>query len=359
MQIQSDSPKHFHLSYHELNQTNMLIREKTPVRETTLQLVQTYGYNSTSYFALSKEKQIFVSSVGKSLISYVVQGNCILALGDPIGPEHGLPQALKEFLQFCQSQGKVAAFWQAREELLPLYREQGLHVFKIGEDALLDVPHFTLKGNKMANVRSSMHRAEKERLQIIFFRGNSVDSDLREQMRCISQCWLMRKGGVEMSFSMGHLNVASDDAQLIACAIDEQNQLHAFVSFVPIYGRRGWALDLLRRREDAVPGAMDLLLVRSLEYLKACNAEVLSLGLIPLNNNNQDLLPYWNRWGQALLGCAKGFQQYKTLSFFKQKFCPRWENRYLIFPRRLDLLQVAIGLRQVHYPKHRSPTPLF
>lgn len=285
------------------------------------------------------------------MISYAVQGRSILALGDPIGPGRFLPLALREFLQFCQRQGKVVAFWQAREELLPLYRGQGLHAFKIGEDALIDVQQFTLAGNKMANVRSSVHRAEKERLRILFFRGEVTDSCFAEQMARISQSWLARKGGVEMSFSMGHFEADGDDSQLIACAVDEQNRVHAFVSFVPIYGRNGWALDLLRRDENAVPGVMELLLVRSLEYLKALNVGIMSLGLAPLSNSNQDLLPRWNRWGQALLGCSKEIQQYKTLNFFKKKFHPHWENRYLIFSHRTHLLRVARDLHQIHYPK--------
>lgn len=319
-------------------------------RETARQLVQAYGYNSTSYFALGKDKHIFIPGTGQSLISYALQRRSILALGDPIGPEHALPLALKEFLLFCRQQGKIAAFWQARAELLPCYRAQGLHALKIGEDAMLDVQHFVLKGKSMANVRSSVRRAEKERLQVVFFRGKVTDSNLREQMKGISQRWLVHKGGVEMDFSMGQFEADGDDAQFIACAIDERNNVHAFVSFVPIYGRNGWALDLLRRKEDAVPGAIELLLVRSLEYLKALNVEVISLGLAPLNNSNGDSLSCWNRWGQAVLSYTKLIQPYETLNFFKKKFHPHWENRYLVFSHRIHLPRVARDLYQAHYP---------
>jgi len=34
------------------------------------------------------------------------------------------------------------------------------------------------------------------------------------------------------------------DHQLYALAVDASNRVHAFVSFVPIYGRHGWGLDL-------------------------------------------------------------------------------------------------------------------
>ena len=323
---------------------------KGSTREIACQLVQAYGYNSTSYFTLGKDKHIFVPGTGQSMIGYAVQGRSILALGDPIGPEHSLPLTLKEFLLFCRQQGKAAAFWQARAELLPFYREQGMHAFKIGEDAILDVQHFTLQGSDMANVRSIVRRAEKKQLHVAFFWDKVTDSNLREQMKCISQSWLMHKGGVEMDFSMGQFEADGADSQLIACAIDEWGKVHAFVSFVPIYGRNGWALDLLRRREDAALGAIELLLVRSLEYLKPLNVEVMSLGLAPLNNGNGDILPRWDRWGQALLGYTKLIQQYETLNSVKKKFRPRWENRYLIFAHGIHLPRVAMALYQIHYP---------
>lgn len=319
------------------------------LQETALQLVRTYGYNSTSYFALGVEKKLFLSSANNCLMSYAVQGRSLLALGDPIGPETFFPQALQEFLAFCRRQRKGVAFWQAREELLPLYREQGLHAFKIGEDAILDVQSFTLKGNRMANVRSSTRRAEKDGLQVIFFYGKGPNNQVREQMRDISQNWLTSKGGDEMGFSMGHFEDAENHAQFLACAMDGQQNMHAFVSFVPIYGRNGWALDLLRRKHDATPGTMEFLLVHSLEYLKALNVEVVSLGLAPLHNGNQDRLSCWNRWGQALLGYSKAIAQYQSLNFFKQKFHPHWENRYFLFTQRTHLLQTALDLRQIHY----------
>jgi phosphatidylglycerol lysyltransferase len=77
-----------------------------------------------------------------------------------------------------------------------------------------------------------------------------------------------------------------DDRQVSALAIDSTNRVHAFVTFIPIYGCRGWGLDLIRRAEQAAPGCMELLLSCSIDYLKRTGAEMVGLGLAPMSKVN-------------------------------------------------------------------------
>jgi phosphatidylglycerol lysyltransferase len=42
------------------------------------------------------------------------------------------------------------------------------------------------------------------------------------------------------------------------------------------------------------------------------------------------------------------FYGYKNLFQFKKKFAPRWEGRYLIYPKGADLPRVAYALIGVH-----------
>src|SRR5262249_41663078 len=144
---------------------------------------------------------------------------------------------LTEFLAYWRAHHKSVAFWQAREELLDLYRHQGLHSLKIGEDTIIDVQNFTLKGGKMANVRTSARRAEKAGVHVIFYEGAAISAAHSEQMARISQAWLTRKGGYEMGFSMGRFEPGTETVQLTALAFDQQGTMQAFLTFLPIYGR--------------------------------------------------------------------------------------------------------------------------
>ena len=332
-------------------------------RQAASALTRTYGKNSISYFALEAGKSYFFSASGKSVISYVLEGNVAVVAGDPIGPEEEMLPVIQQFVAFCQEQDWKIVFWQVRDTLVDLYRSAGLHLLKIGEDAIISTHTFTCAGKAMANVRSSAKRAEKEGVQIVFSHGHIQDAYQLAQMEQISRTWLANKGGSEMGFSMGRFDPHGDEVQFYALAVDDTNKVHAFVTFIPIYGRNGWGLDLMRRAEQAAPGTMELLLARSIDYLKSRGADIVSLGLAPLSNINainetsgsrSDVTTSINQVStkSALYSLTNLFGnpgKNSSLFNFKKKFQPRWESRYLVYSNVLTLPKVGWALYQAHH----------
>ncbi len=317
-------------------------------RQQASKQVRLYGTNSISYFALDSDKSYFFSDSGKSVISYVLEGSTAVVAGDPIGPEDEMISILQQFITFCNEQDWTIVFWQVRDQFKPLYQSAGLHILKIGEDAIIDVQNFTLKGGAMANVRTSAKRAEKDGLRVIFYQGQVTDQAQRMQMERISHAWLTSKGGSEMGFSMGHFDPQGDPQQLTALAIDNDNKVHAFVTFVPIYGRHGWGLDLMRRATQPAPGTMELLLARSLEYMKSSGIEMASLGLAPLSNVNAEEETFLSNSIDLLTGRFGNMAQSQSLFNFKKKFQPTWESRYLIYSHTLGLPKIGWALYHAH-----------
>jgi phosphatidylglycerol lysyltransferase len=307
-----------------------------------------YGKNSISYFALSEEKSYFFSTSKKVVIAYVLEGTVAVVAGDPMGPESELAEALQEFKAFCSQQDWTIVFWQVRNDLVDLYRTFGMHLIKIGEDAVIDTQTFTLKGGAMANVRTSAKRAEKEGLQVAFYHGRVQDIEQLVQVERISQKWVAKKGGFEMGFSLGQFNSVGDPEQITALAIDNQNLVHAFVTFIPIYGRKGWGLDLMRRAEQCAPGTMELLLSRSIEFLKSCGVEMVSLGLAPLSNANNEDASFLDNGIDVLTHCFGNLRESQSLFNFKKKFQPVWESRYLAFSHTLTLPKLGWALYKAH-----------
>jgi phosphatidylglycerol lysyltransferase len=151
-----------------------------------------------------------------------------------------------------------------------------------------------------------------------------------------------------MGFSMGQFDMQGDPQQIYALAIDEQNKVHAFASFIPIYGRKGWGLDLMRRAEQCAPGSMELLLARTIEHIKSSNYQTISLGLAPLSNANQE--------DETFLGTSIDFLsdrfgnpgKNQSLFNFKKKFQPSWESRYLVYSDALNLPKIGWALYNAH-----------
>lgn len=320
----------------------------TEERKHVANLVRFYGKNSISYFSLDDDKTYFFSQSGKTVISYVLEGSTAVVAGDPVGPEEELDTAIKEFINFCGQQDWTIVFWQVRDQLVDLYRQAGLHLLKIGEDAVIDAQKFTLKGGAMANVRSSAKRAEKDGLCVVFYRGQVTDHEQLAQMELISRRWLASKGGTEMGFSMGRFTPQGDVEQLYALAVDGCNKVHAFVSFIPIYGRNGWGLDLMRRAEVCAPGTMELLLARTIEHMQKTGAAMVSLGLAPLSNANAEDENFLESRIDYLTDRFGNPEKNLSLFNFKKKFQPTWESRYLAYYGALNLPKIGWALYHAH-----------
>jgi phosphatidylglycerol lysyltransferase len=325
--------------------------ERARVKE----LVWRWGESPISFVALSPEKSYFFHSSGGAVLAYRLEGNVAVVAGDPIGPPALLPEILGEFSAFCRRQDWHVVFWQVAQELLPLYAAEGLQAMKIGEDAVLDIPRFTLKGNAMQNVRSSARHAEKAGIQVRFFRDAVDDPVLASQMEGIHAAWLAEKGGVEMGFSMGRFGEQLDVETMFAVAVDTAGRVHAFTSFVPIYGRNGWTLDLMRRDAQSANGTMELVLVQAVAYFGARGAQVLSLGLAPLANTSGEPSTGVTQLCYFFTRRFGGLAQATSLYNFKRKFHPRWESRYLVYPGTVALPRVGLALATAHLSRQWLP----
>jgi phosphatidylglycerol lysyltransferase len=103
----------------------------------------------------------------------------------------------------------------------------------------------------------------------------------------------------------------------------------------------------MRKVKEAPSGAMDLLVSRSLEELRGAGLEEASLANAPLANVGEPRRGL-ERGVDLLFENLNAFYGYKNLFQFKKKFAPRWEGRYLVYPRGADLPRVAYALTSVH-----------
>src|SRR6185369_6970398 len=104
-----------------------------------------------------------------------------------------------------------------------------------------------------------------------------------EELRAVSDDWLRARHGGEKGFCMGRFDThRMRDVWLLAAWNPVARRVEAFTTWVPVPARLGWALDLGRRRQDAAPGAMDLLVVRAVQAARERGDAMLSLSLSAL-----------------------------------------------------------------------------
>ena len=330
-------------------------------------LLREYGASSIAWFALDDDVDYFFSRNERAVIAYRFESDTLLAIGDPVGPAEELGPLLAEFAEFCRRHDWPFAFFQARPELLRVYESLGWRALHIGEDPVLWTNRFTLEGGAVSQVRRSVRKAEAAGLTVVSslpgedpFEPGAGPPGFAEDLRAVSDDWLHGRHGGERGFCMGRFDVQRlKDTWLLAAWNPAAERVEAFTTWVPVPARLGWALDLSRRRHDAVPGSMDLLVVRAVQSARERGDALLSLSLSALamveGERHHDAEPAADtasseRSREFLMRHLARFYDFKGLFRWKRRFDPSFEDRYLVYPGPLELPRVALALIRAQSP---------
>ena len=87
------------------------------------------------------------------------------------------------------------------------YRAADLVSLKIGEDAIVDLTHWSLSGHAMKPLRGAISRVERADLSICFH-APPLPDDLVAGLREVSDEWLSPAGAARAGFTLGQWNDA-------------------------------------------------------------------------------------------------------------------------------------------------------
>lgn len=326
-------------------------------RERVSRLLRHYGDSSVGAFALEPDVDYFFSPTGRAVIAYRFQSNVLLVLGDPIGPEDEIPALLSQFATYCAEHDWTFALFQARPEKLAVYREAGWRAVHIGVDPVLRLDRFTLEGSAMGDVRRSRNKLASAGLEARLYPPDTQPFDpsreaaMRDQLAAVSSEWLRSRKGAEKGFAMGRFDPNRLADQWLAVAFDpERGRAVAFITLVPIWARRGWALDLMRKRDDAPSGAIEFLIVSCAEAAKERGDELISLSLSALAKTESDAADAGDRARAFLMEHLRRFYDFEGLFRWKSKFSPEFEPRYLVYADPMALPRVVFALARAQSP---------
>ena len=313
-------------------------------RRRAKQIVEAYGHSSLARFALLEDKSYYFSPSGRSVIAYVPKGRGAVALGDPIGPEHDRAETILGFREFCDCNDWHPAFYQTLPQDLETYQALGFQTLKIGEEATVDLQHFTLEGKAGKNLRTSINKFTKQGYRVQYYHP-PISDDLLAELRVISDAWLAQMEGAEKRFSLGWF----DNDYLRGCEIAVVEDAHgipiAFANLVPEYQRNEATVDLMRYRSDVERGTMDFLFTSLLLYCKERNYPSFNLGLVIFSGvgETQDA-PRLEKGVHYLYEHLNQFYNVQGLRAYKDKFHPHWEPRYFVYSRLVDLPDLVVAL---------------
>lgn len=313
-------------------------------RQRAKELVEKDGRSSLAHFTLLSDKAYYFSPSGRSFIAYVPKGRGAIALGDPIGLEEDCHEVITGFKQFCDRNDWYPAFYQTSAKYLDLYRCLGFRTIQIGKEAIVDLGAFTLQGKAGKNLRTPLNKFSKLGYEVKFYEP-PISNRLLSELKVVSDEWLKKTEGSEKKFSLGWFYEDYLRDCKIAVVRTSNGEITAFANVVPEYQFNEITIDLMRHRTEVENGTMDFLFISMFQYFKEKGYNGFNLGLAALSGVGEN--PHSPRLEKALhylYEHLNQFYNFKGLQAYKEKFHPRWEPRYLIYPGRTALPEVIMAL---------------
>jgi lysyl-tRNA synthetase class 2 len=302
--------------------------------------------DSLGYFTLRSDKSVIWSPTGKACIGYRVVSGVMLAGGDPLGDPEAWPGAIHAFLDEAARHAWVPAVMGCGELAAEVWcREGGLTALELGDEAIVDVAGFSLKGRAMRNVRQMVNRVERSGYTAQVRRVRDIPREEITTFRRVAGTW--RGNPTERGFSMalGRMGAAGDEDCVIATA-HENGVLRAILHFVP-WGPDGLSLDLMRRDRSAQPGVNDFLIVAAIDAASALGVRRISLNFAVFRSALErgeriGAGPVLRAWRGILVFASRWFQ-IESLYKFNAKFAPVWVPRFFVWPGTRDTPRVALA----------------
>ena len=198
--------------------------------------------------------------------------------------------------------------------MLPAYLDMGLTLYKLGEEANVPLPEFTLDGPERSGLRYIHRRLEKEGYLFEVLPADQVH-DVLPKLRTISDAWLTEKNTREKGFSLGRF----DEGYLSnfpVCVIKQQGKIVAFANLWAGTDKQQLSLDLMRFGSQAPRSVMEYLFISLMLWGKQQGYQSFKLAWLPSPASKTRLLPRCGigsaRWSSGMVSIFTTLKDYAS-----------------------------------------------
>lgn len=300
--------------------------------------------DSLGYFATRRDKSVIFSSDRQAAVTFRNQGSVSVASADPVGDPASWTDAIAAWLHHCADHGLYPAVLSASSYGAKSYVHAGLKAFNLGDEAIIDVDTFTLRGAAMRPVRQAVTRVERAGYTAVVRRHDELSQDELAEIARLADQWRGSENERGFSMALNRLADPSDGRCVLVTAHDQHGAIRGLLSFVP-WGNRGLSLDLMRRDPACENGLNEYLVSHLVEAAPALGVQHVSMNFAVFRNvfvSAQEVgAGPITRLSDRLLSFASKFWQLETLYRANEKYRPRWVPRYLCYDAQLTVPRAA------------------
>jgi phosphatidylglycerol lysyltransferase len=312
-------------------------------------LTQQYGNSALDFFKTYSDKFIFAPSEINAYISYRVNRNFAVVLENPVAKNsEEMKKCMLSFSKYCYENGLKEIYYRVPKESLPVYNEMSKKSLFLGQEGVIDLDFFSLEGGEKKSIRNALNKI-KEQGYTTHVNTPPLRDGLIQKLKAVSDEWLKLTEREEIIFSQGMFVEKEIKEQTVISVENSEEKIIAFLNVIPDYVKNEGTYDLLRKTADAPNGIMDYILVELFKHFKANGIQYVNLGFAPMSGLD-DPHTFTEKSMKFAYEKIRSFSHYKGQRDYKDKFNPRWNDKFLIYSNDYDLLQVPGVLANVIKP---------
>lgn len=283
---------------------------------------------TSGHLALLGDKVLVFNPERTAFLMYAVQGRSWVCMGDPVGPEEEWTDLLWNFEGLADDFDGRCVFYEIGPKRLDLYLDLGLSLFKLGEEARVELPTFSLTGKEGAEFRRVRRNLERDGYTFRVLTEAQTAARI-DELRAISDEWLGEKNVGEKGFSLGFFEKDYVVTTPVA-VVEKDGNVCAFANLWLGGTKDELTVDLMRYAGDSPNGLMDYLFTSLMLWAKENGYGWFSLGMAPLAGL-EEYAPgsLWSAAGRLVYRYGEHFYNFEGLRRYKDKFGPQWSPRYL------------------------------
>lgn len=258
-----------------------------------LGVLQRHSSHPSAFLSLNRDTRRFSLPGVDGFIAYRPAGRrCLVQLGGVFADPADHDRILDGFMGLATKERRRVVAVQLLRTDAERYASRGFAVNQFGANYARSLDGCNLKGSAHMQLRNKISRARRAGVVV-----SEVGVDrppaatLDAQLDLIDGEWLRAKGRhvKELAFMVGERKGPAASLRRLFVASGADGDLLGYITFSPVYGDHpGWLHDLSRRRPQATPGTMELVIVTAVERFREEGAGYLHLGLTPFTGLSRD-----------------------------------------------------------------------
>lgn len=316
---------------------NHLSREQLQFAE---RLAYEHGESYDSYLLMETGREYFFgrnsSGAPGGVVAFRTWRDHVYVVGGLLAPAGRKSQLLADFLDFVQLNQREVSFLNVLAVDVPVFREFGFQVSKVGEEPVIDLQQTTWQGSDFAWVRRQENYCLRNGLK---FREVEPDPRDPEYASYIVPQLL------QVSEEHLHDSVYNRELGMMTGRVDLENMfrkrlfvaqrgagIEAFVVATPARNGTQWAVEMFRRRPSATRGVIPFLILQVARQMQQEGIRLLSLCQVPALRVDRGTpsdsrlvvngLRFWWNW-------LPWFYDTPRLYHFKSRFRPQYRECFI------------------------------